>query len=326
MARGQDGPVRRDQGGDRRLSDAAASGIVTDIQRFSVHDGPGIRTTVFLKGCNLRCWWCHNPETLRAGPELQVWPERCIGCRACADVCKAGAHRFSAEGHIYDRGFCTSCGRCASACFAEGLVLIGRSMTVDEVVAAALLDVPFYGDAGGVTVSGGEPVCQADFARAVLSALRAHRVRTAVETNLAWPWDRGAGVIAEADLVMFDVKCSEDDLHRAGSGAGNAHVLANLRRLAETGVPCIARTPVVPGFNDTPEEIAQIAGLVAVLDNLLYYELLPFHPLGEGKYASLGLTGRAEGLRSPTRERMRMLASAARERGIPVRIAGDPLA
>lgn len=305
---------------------AAVSGVVTDIQRFSVHDGPGIRTTVFLKGCNLRCWWCHNPETLRAAPELQVWPERCIGCGACIAVCEAGAHRLKDDGHAHERALCRSCGRCALACFADGLVWIGRTMTVDDVIVEALRDLPFYRDGGGVTVSGGEPVCQAEFTCALLAALRAQGVHTAVETNLAWPWDRGAGVIAEADLVMFDVKCAGDEAHRSATGAGNSQVLGNLRRLAETGVPCLARTPVVPGFNDTPEEIAQIAGLVAGMNNLLYYELLPFHPLGEGKYAALGLTSRAEGLRSPTREHMRMLANAARERGVAVRVAGDPLA
>ncbi len=300
------------------------TGVVTDIQRFSVHDGPGIRTTVFLKGCNLRCWWCHNPETLGAAPELQVWPARCIGCGACAEACESGAHRLTAEGHVFERGLCRTCGRCASACFADSLVWVGRSMTVDEVLAEAMRDAPFYSDGGGVTVSGGEPVCQAEFTRALLAAIRARGVHTAIETNLAWPWERGAGVIAEADFVMFDVKCAGDETHRSGTGAGNAHVLANIRRLAETGAPCIARTPVVPGFNDTPDDIGRIAELLTSLGSLLYYELLPFHPLGEGKYAALGMSSRAEGLRSPTREHMRMLATAARDHGVTVRVAGDP--
>jgi len=297
-----------------------ATGIVTDIQRFSVHDGPGIRTTVFLKGCNLRCRWCHNPETLRPAPELQLFPDKCIACGACFEACEQCAHVQAEGGREFRRERCIACGACADVCYAEALVLVGRSMTVEQVVEEVLRDRAYYeSSGGGVTVSGGEPLFQRRFCRALLAACKAEGLHTAVETNLAWPWEDVEAVLPVVDLVMMDVKLADPAAHREWTGADNARILANARRLAARGVPLIVRTPVVPGVNDTPEQIGRIADLAAGLASLRYYELLPYHPLGRGKYESLGMEYSLRDVKAPSAEAMARLADEARKRGIEVR-------
>ena len=295
------------------------TGIVTDIQRFSIHDGPGIRTTVFLKGCNLRCRWCHNPETLRPRPELQVLPDKCIGCGACFEACPHGAHVAAEGGRQFLRERCEACGACAAVCYAGALVIVGREMTVADVLDEVLQDRDYYASSGGgVTVSGGEPLFQRDFCLALLAACKAAGLHTAVETNLAWPWERVESVLPAIDLVMADLKTMDPAVHAEWTGATNEQVLANLRRLAGAGVELIVRTPVVPGVNDTPEAVGQIADFLRDLPDLLTYELLPYHPLGAGKYESLGLTYALPNAKSPPAEQMQQLAAVAREKGLQV--------
>jgi len=298
-------------------------GIVSDIQRFSLHDGPGIRSTVFLKGCNLRCAWCHNPETLRGKPELQWFPEKCIGCGACVRVCQVQAHGVEDGQRVFHRARCVACGACARECYAEALVLVGRAMTADEVLAEVGQDVAFYRESGGgVTLSGGEPLCQPAFTREVLERCRQAGIATALETNLAYPWETLAPLLPLLDLVMVDLKLLDPAAHRQWTGADNARTLANVRRLAQTTLPLIVRTPVIPGANDTAEAIDQIAELIAGFPGLLYYELLPYHPLGTGKYHSLSMEYTMNGVERPTVETMAALAAVARQRGIEVRVAG----
>jgi len=298
-------------------------GLVADIQRFSVHDGPGIRTTVFLKGCDFRCPWCQNPETIRPVPELQVLPERCIGCGACLEACPNGA-RVKEGGSIrHLRERCRACGRCARTCYARALVVIGREMDPAEVLAEVLEDAPYYGNSGGgMTLSGGEPLCQPEFSRELLEGAKSAGVHTAVETNLAAAWEKVAALLPFTDFFMVDIKLTDAARHREWTGAPNDRILENVRRLSGEGKPILVRTPVVPGVNDDPGTIGAVADLVRSFPSLVAYELLPYHPLGTGKYRGLGIECRFDGVRSPDPDRMKSLAGEAARRGIAVRIAG----
>ncbi|MHB0857030.1 MAG: glycyl-radical enzyme activating protein [Anaerolineae bacterium] len=295
-------------------------GIVTNVQRFSIHDGPGIRTTVFLKGCNLRCFWCHNPETLRPRPELQLFLSRCIACGACFERCPQGAHLLEDGQRRFLRARCEGCGRCAETCYAEALVMAGEVKTVDQVVDEVLRDQPFYQTSGGgVTLSGGEPLLQRDFSYAILERCRQEGLHTAIETAAAFPWEHVASILPVTDLVMLDIKVMDSERHRECTGVPNERILANAEHLGRQQQSLIVRTPVIPGVNDNAAEIGAIAAFVARLPNLLYYELLPFHPMAAGKYDSLEMDYRARDLLRPTTECLDALVEVAREAGIEAR-------
>ena len=311
---------------------ANVCGTVTDIQRFSVHDGPGIRTTVFLKGCSLRCFWCHNPECMNPAPEIQVFPERCIGCRACVAVCTREA-LVARDGNLdYAREKCGACGQCAEVCYAGARALVGKRMTVDEVTAEVLRDAPFYEHSGGgVTISGGEPILQRDFCHAVLERIKSEGTHTALETAGNYPWGALAELLDVTDLVMMDIKHISADRHRETTGVANNRILDNARRLAHTDKPVLFRTPIVPSVNDTPEEVRAIATFVAELTELraggrrsvedtnIGLELVPFHPLGADKYRGLSIDYRGAGLTAPSGEKMRELTEVVEACGIVVR-------
>ena len=298
------------------------SGVITHIQRFSVHDGPGIRTTIFLKGCQMHCPWCHNPETYRQRPELQVFPDRCIGCGACADACPVDAHEFRDGVHLFHRDRCTGCGRCADVCYAKSLVLVGETRTAESVVAAVAADRAFYKPAGGVTISGGEPLLQVEFTCEIVKLCRDEGIHTAIETNLGWPWEVVARLVPLVDLFLVDIKTMDDTAHRKATGLSNVRTLENLRRLDDLEKPLVIRTPVVGGFNERPEQIGAIADFLATLRNVKQYDLLPYHPLGTGKRDSLGLVETRPEFRTPTAAELDVLAAVAARPHFVVKIAG----
>jgi pyruvate formate lyase activating enzyme len=222
----------------------------------------------------------------------------------------------------HDPARCVGCGRCAEECFGRAIVLVGRRMSVEAVMTEVLADTEFYErSSGGMTISGGEPLVQPDFTGALLNAARASGIATAVETNLGWPWPTVERILPATDLIMADLKVLNDEVHRRETGMSNERVLANFERLARAGVPVIARTPLIAGINDRPSEVAAMADFLAPLGNITCWELLPYHPLGEGKRSSLGLPTAEKPLHPPTSERLEQLIQAARRLGLPVKVA-----
>jgi pyruvate formate lyase activating enzyme len=293
-------------------------GNVFSIERYAVHDGGGIRTIVYLKGCPLRCLWCANPEGQEERRQLFFFPERCIACGRCVTLCRHGASSRDEVGTIaFDPIGCQGCGGCVEECYAEARKLFGREMTVDAVMEVVLRDRPFYRQSGGgVTVSGGEPTVQWQFVRALLAACHAGGIHTAMETCGYAPWPHLAAIAEHLDLALYDLKHMDTTEHRRLTGAGNQLVLANLRHLAEKGVAIVVRVPVVPGCNDSPENIASTAAFVAALPNRVAMELLPYHAYGSGKYARCGREYELGDLAPPGRARMEELAALVRAHGL----------
>lgn len=295
-------------------------GMVTSVQRFSLNDGPGIRTTVFLKGCNLHCAWCHNPETIRMEKELMVHPGKCIGCGHCVGVCPSGAHAKVDGKLVFDRSKCVNCGNCAEVCFPGAMEMAGCLMSVDEVMAEVVQDQAYYRDSGGgVTLSGGEAFCQPEFAGALIDACREARIPVAAETNLFWRFESVRGILEKLDLIMFDLKLSDSAAHEQWTGVGNGLLKENMLLLDELEIPLIARTPLVPGVTDSPGNIAAIAGLLSGLRNLQYYELLNFNPLGDSKYCSLAEENPFRNTKPLDSEAVRRLIEIAEQANINVK-------
>ena len=300
------------------------TGRIFDIKRYSIHDGPGIRTTVFLKGCALRCLWCHNPESVDPGPELMHWPGRCVRCYACAKACPLGAISEDAAGAVViDRNRCDFCGQCAEACLYDAMQIVGREMTVAEVVAEAERDRVFYEQSGGgVTLSGGDPIVQADFAEAVLGACRARGLHTALDTagmSQSSVLDRLA---AKADLVLYDLKCMDEVRHRAFTGASNVPILDNLKRLAGAGTEVWVRIPLVGGVNDDEDNIRRTIALLLSLKAIRRVGLLPYHPGGLEKARRIDKESQFRKFESPSEERIAWIETAFREAGFDVRRGG----
>lgn len=268
-------------------------GRVADIQHFSVHDGPGIRTSVFLKGCNLRCLWCHNPENiLFRDRELSFVPARCIGCGYCFRVCPNGCHFMDGNEHKIDWSKCIHCGKCAAECYTKALTIVGREATAQQVVDEVLRDKMFYETSGGgITLSGGEPMLQPDFVREILRLSKEHGLHTALETCGVYPYERLDGIREFVDLFLFDYKATGSELHRHCTGVDNHFVLENLGKLYADGHDVLIRCPIIPGKNDTDEHFRAIAELTLRYPRFQGAELLPYHRLGVSKIARFGLAG-----------------------------------
>jgi len=260
------------------------AGLVFDIKHFAVHDGPGLRTTVFLKGCPLRCEWCHSPESQSPAPEIMVDGDRCIGCGECVANCPRGA--ISEPGRI-DRTACDGCGRCAEGCYAEALELVGRRMTVADVLGEVERDrLLIEVSGGGVTLSGGEPAAQPDFASSLLRSLKERGYHTALDTCGQCSWDTLSGMLGHVDLVLYDVKHMDPETHLRYTGASNGQIMDNLERTLGLGKRVWIRVPLIPGVNDGDPHLHQLGKYLGTLD-AESVQILPYHVLGVPKYVGL---------------------------------------
>jgi len=294
------------------------AGTTFNIQRFSTEDGPGIRTTVFLKGCPLRCAWCHNPEGLSPDPELVWYDVRCIGARDCLAACPENALDLTSSGMRIDRARCTVCGACASACPAAALEVIGRRWTPEQALAEVQKDLVFYETSGGgVTLSGGEPMAQAAFTTELARLCRAAGLHVALDTCGLVPWSQYEKVIPWVNLVLYDLKIWDERRHRKATGVGNAQILDNARRISAAGIPMWVRTPIIPGYTADPENIAALARFISEeLPTVRRWDLLAYTNLGRPKYRRLDRPYALEGVPLLTREEMSALHALAMA-GVP---------
>jgi len=271
----------------------------------------------------LRCFWCHNPEGLRPGMEIQFNPDRCIVCGECVQACPEGAHEIVGGIHLYNRSLCQVCGTCLNTCYTGALEQVGIEYTVEGVLAEVIRDRAFYQESrGGVTLSGGDPLVQHEFTLALLQACKREELHTAIETAANCRWEILEEVLPYVDLVLMDIKHMDPEKHQRATGVTNTRILENAARLAQKGKPVLFRTPVVPGVNDTPEEIGAIARFVrsiVIPSPSPQLELLPFHKLAAGKYHSLGMEYPPATLQPPDAKKISLLLEVAKEAGIQVK-------
>ena len=291
-----------------------SAGLVFDIRKFSIHDGPGIRTAVFFKGCPLHCLWCHNPEGIAPFPELLRRPERCVDCGSCRKACPLNLDPARVAGSAACRG-CPDFGACAAACPAEALQLVGRRMSAEEVMGIVLRDRPFYEESGGgVTFTGGEPLAQGEFLLECLAICRAEGIRSAVDTS-GWAAEELLLEVGRAsDLILYDLKVMDSERHRAATGLANELILSNLRALARqaargASAGIYLRLPLIPGINDLPGDLEAAAEFAASLEVPLEAYLLPYHDSARGKYRLRGEAYPLGSVSAPAPERMSAAAA-----------------
>lgn len=290
---------------------------VTDIQRFCMHDGPGVRTVVFLKGCPLRCAWCHNPETQKSTPEILFYESKCICCGACVSACPVGAHALHPE-RVFDRSLCTACGRCTAVCCTDALTPAAGDMTASEILSAVLRDRAFYGEAGGITVSGGEPTLHAEGVIPLLTACKEAGITTCVETCGEFSSRLLPPLCAVTDLFLWDVKDTDPARHKAYTGVDNRRILDNLREADRLGAKTRMRCILVAGVNTEVSHYEALAALYRSLSHCEGVEFIPYHAYGGSKMLPLGMPDNGRVAWIPSAEVVGEAKDYLRGRGVAV--------
>ena len=299
------------------------TGEIFDIKKYAIHDGPGIRTTVFFKGCPLSCWWCHNPESLGTVPQRLYRRERCIGCQECLTACSNGAIR-EFEGQLqWAADACNYCRSCAKACPAEAVEFIGQTMTVDEIVTEITKDTLFYDQSnGGVTISGGEPLMQPSFLMELLDACGEKGIHRTVDTSGHADTQTLLETASRTDLFLYDLKHMDPEKHFRYTGVANDTILNNLKQLSQRGARIIIRLPVVPGINADEENIDRTGALAASLSGVMGINILPYHCAADTKYRNLGLQNKASDAQRPSEDVIASVARQLESYALEVKIGG----
>ncbi len=297
-------------------------GIVFNIQKYSLHDGPGIRTTIFLKGCPLKCLWCHNPESIRVDREISYSKNLCISCGECMKACPVDAVKLHREESILDREVCIKAGECAEVCPTNALEIVGKEMTVDEVVKEIEKDKVFYQESGGgVTFSGGEPLMQWEFVYEIAKVCKEQGIHTAIDTSGHVKWEAIDQVRKVIDLFLYDVKHLDTDRHMEMTGVSNLRILENLERLAYLKEKVYVRIPIIPGMNDEEDHLRALGKWIASM-GLKEVMLLPYHKTGMDKYERIGWKYQIPDVPEPRDEEMQRMKKKFQEEGITVKIGG----
>jgi len=297
-------------------------GIIFNIQRYSIHDGPGIRTTVFLKGCPLNCWWCQNPESQLSGQEMLFWGVRCIGCGACSTICPSNAIQIKNGIPVTEKEKCILCGKCTEKCPALAREMIGKKLTTEEVTKEIEKDLVFYEESGGgVTFSGGEPLGQSEFLEGLLNGCREKKIHTAVDISGYISWRILKKIIPKVDLFLYDLKIMDSERHKKYTGVFNEIILENLKKLSSVHNNIFIRFPVIPGINDDYQNIKETGEFLSSL-KIAQVNILPYHYIGIDKYRRLGRNYKLVTTQPPSEEKLSEVSAILSKFNLNVKLRG----